>query len=383
MKKNLIKGGKVFNSETSSFENKDIFSDENILQIAPPGKLSDKEKELNVIDARDCYIAPGFIDMHCHVFNHPLFRGQRLNADRIGVEQGVACLVDTGSAGPDTIDAFETFVINTQKTAVFALVNIGSPGLPGIKGGHSSSPELVSLSGAVRAVERHPDWIKGIKVLASASHSGMLGIEAVKIGRKAAQLTNTPLMVHLGNAPPVIEEVLDLLRPGDIVTHAYHGKIGGVLGYGGKIIPEFKAAVERGVIVDIAHGRSSFSFSTCEKAIDQGMPVHTISSDLHMGNINRYVISLARTMSKFRALGLSLESVTDAVTRAPAQALGLHTAGFGAIKEGGPTHLTLFRELDKEVEVEDAEGEKRMLHRWIEPHLVMIHGESFQPFQPL
>ena len=85
-----------------------------------------------------------------------------------------------------------------------------------------------------------------------------MGLEAVKIGRKAAEITGTPLMVHIGNAPPLVDDVLDLLRPGDIVTHAYHGKTGGVLGYNDLVIPQFRAAVERGVIVDIAHGRSSF-----------------------------------------------------------------------------------------------------------------------------
>ena len=73
------------------------------------------------------------------------------------VRQGVACVVDTGSAGPTTIDAFETFVRDTQHTHAYALCNIGSPGLPGIDGGHASRPELVSLSGTVKAIERHPD----------------------------------------------------------------------------------------------------------------------------------------------------------------------------------------------------------------------------------
>lgn len=381
-KKILIQGGKLFDTVKGSFSPQDIVIEGQLIRNIGPGSSNNFSGD-HIIDASGCYISPGFIDMHCHIFDHPLFRPKRLNADRIGIEQGVACLVDTGSAGPDTIDAFEQFVINTQETKVFSLVNIGSPGLPGIKGGHSASPALVSLSGTVKAVERHPEWIKGVKVLASSSHTGMLGIEAVKIGRKAAALTNTPLMVHLGNAPPVIEEVLELLRPGDIVTHAYHGKIGGVLGYQDKVIPEFREAVERGVIVDIAHGRSSFSFSTCEKAMDQGMPVHTISSDLHMGNINRYVVSLARTMSKFRLLGLSLEEVVKAVTLAPALALDLEEHGFGSIKEDGPANLTIFKEIDKAVEVEDAEGDIRKTSVWIEPLWAIVNGKAFETCQPL
>jgi dihydroorotase len=167
------------------------------------------------------------------------------------------------------------------------------------------------------------------------------------------------------------------MRPGDIVTHAYHGKVGGVLGYGGRVIPEFKAAVDRGVIVDIAHGRSSFSFSTCEKALEQGMPVDTISSDLHMGNINRYVVSLARTMTKFRTLGLSLEDVVKATTLSPATALGLLDRGFGVLEEGKPANISIFRETSEQREVEDSEGNVRTTSSWIEPVYTMVRGELF------
>jgi len=375
----LIKSGQVYDPDQRQFEKIDLLIEDGILV----SKGTVERKADRVIDAAGSYVTPGFIDLHCHIFNHPLFKSSRLNADRIGISQGVACLVDTGSAGPTMIDAFKEFVIDTQQTAAFALCNIGSPGLPHISGGHSSRPELVSLSGTVKAIERHPDWIRGVKVLASSSHTGLLGLEAVKIGRKAADLTGTPLMVHLGNAPPVIEDVLNMMKPGDILTHAYHGKVGGVLGYQDQIIPEFKAAVERGVIVDIAHGRSSFAFSTCEKAMDQGMPVHTISSDLHGGNVDRYVVSLARTMSKFRLLGLSLEEVVHAVTKAPADALNLGDFGFGQLKEGGAANITIFQEQDTEVQVEDSEGDVRTCSRWIKPSHVMVRGDLFIPDSPL
>ncbi|HKI74617.1 MAG TPA: amidohydrolase/deacetylase family metallohydrolase [Pseudomonadales bacterium] len=370
----LISGGLVFDHVSGNFSPRDLLVDgDRIADIAPS---IDKPAD-NTIDASGKYVSPGFIDLHCHIFDHPLFRTTRLAADRIGVTQGVACLIDTGSAGPTTIDAFKQFVIDTQETAAFALCNVGSPGLPGIEGGHSSRPDLISLSGTVKAIERNPEWILGVKVLASSSHTGLMGIEAVKIGRKAAEITGTPLMVHIGNAPPVVDEVLDLLRPGDIVTHAYHGKVGGVLGHKDKVIPQFRAAVERGVIVDIAHGRSSFAFRTCEKALEQGMPVHTISSDLHGGNVHRYVVSLARTMSKFRLLGLPLNDIVRAVTVAPANALGLDRFGFGTLEVGKPANITIFEEQDKAVEVEDAEGDTRTTAQWIAPLHVIVRGKLF------
>jgi dihydroorotase len=380
VKSTLIKNGLVYAIEARQFQPKDLLIEDKRISAIESQITAEADV---TIDASNLHIAPGFIDLHCHIFNHPLFKSGRLPADRIGVNQGVACLLDTGSAGPTTIDAFKEFVIDTQSTATYALCNIGSPGQPGIAGGHSAKPELVSLSGTVKAIERNPDWILGVKVLASSSHTGLMGLEAVKIGRKAAEIAGTPLMVHIGNAPPVVDDVLDLLRPGDIVTHAYHGKTGGVLGYNDMVIPQFRAAVERGVIVDIAHGRSSFSYETCEKALAQGMPIHTISSDLHGGNINRYVVSLARTMSKFRTLGLSLEDVIEAVTVNPAKAVGLDKKSFGQLNVGQPANLTVFAETDRAVEMEDAEGEIRISKNWIEPRMVFINGACFDTTEVL
>jgi len=181
-------------------------------------------------------------------------------------------------------------------------------------------------------------------------------------------------MLHIGNAPPVIDDVLDLLRPGDIITHTYHGKVGGVLTYKNKVLPAFRAAIERGVYADIGHGQASFSFRTCELALEQGMPVHTISSDLHAGNVNKYAFSLARTMSKLLALGLSLADVVRAVTVTPAKILHLDERGFGTLAVGAPAHVTVFDVLDEPRELEDAERDKRTVKQWIAPRGVFVDG---------
>jgi dihydroorotase len=297
-------------------------------------------------------------------------------ADRIGIGQGVAAVVDAGSSGAVTIDAFESTVLANQLTRVFAFINIGSPGLPNLGVGHASRPELCDLEGVVRAFDTYGDWLVGVKVLASQSHTGSFGIEAVKLARKAAELVNKPLMLHVGNAPPLIDDVLDLLREGDIVTHTYHGKVGGVLGYGGKVIPAFRSAVDRGVIVDLGHGRSSFSFRVCESALEQGLPLHSISSDLHRGNVERYVVSLVRTMTKMRTLGMSLMDVVQRVTCNPARAIGIDKYGFGVLKPGTTPALTVFREVAGAVELEDADGESRVTESHLEPVGVVL-GDTY------
>jgi dihydroorotase len=190
-------------------------------------------------------------------------------------------------------------------------------------------------------------------------------------------------MAHIGNAPPVLDETLSLLRAGDIVTHAYHGKIGGALSRHGEALPALRDAVERGVIVDIGHGRSSFSFATCEQALAEGLPVHTISTDIHRGNIDRYVVSLARTMSKLMLLGLSLEEVVSAVTVTPAQALRLDRDGHGTLAVGRSAHITIFRIRDEPIELEDSTGETRTAEQWLDPLAAFSRGERFDRDLPI
>jgi len=380
MSATVLRGGRLYDADAHTFSAGDLLIVDG--RVAGLGQV-ECPAGADIVEVAGSYVAPGFIDSHTHVFSHPLFKHSRLAADRIGVQQGVACVVDAGSSGAVTIDAFPAFVRNTQQTRTYAFINIGSPGLPNLGGGHASRPELLDLPGVVKAFDRHGDWLLGVKVLASATHTGAYGEQAVRMARKAAELVGRPLMLHIGNAPPVVDDVLDLLRPGDIVTHAYHGKVGGALTHGDRVLPAFRAAVERGVWVDIAHGRASFSFRTCERAMAQGMPVHSISSDLHDGNVDRYVVSLARTMTKMLAIGLSLEDVVRAVTVTPARMLHLDERGFGRLEIDAPAHVTVFDVRDEPHDVEDSEGERRTLDRWIAPCRTFVDGRSFDVVAPL
>lgn len=373
----LIRGGQIYDPAKHAFNVGDVLIDGT--RVAAIGNVdASLAAGATVVDAAGAYVSAGFIDSHTHIFAHPLFRTSRLNADRIGVQQGVACCVDAGSFGASMVDAFPEFVHKTQQTRAYAFINIGSPGLPNVGGGHASRPDLCDLPGVVKAFDRHGDWLVGVKVLASSSHTEAFGEQAVKLARKAAELVDRPLMLHIGNAPPVIDDVLDLMRPGDTITHTYHGKVGGVLTYKNKVLPAFRAAIERGVFTDIGHGQASFSFRTCELALSQGMPVHSISSDLHAGNVTRYAISLSRTMSKLLALGVTLTDVVHAVTATPAKMLRLDARGFGTLTVGGPAHVTIFDVRDEVHELEDAEGEKRTAKQWIVPRAVFVDGRHHE-----
>ena len=113
------------------------------------------------------------------------------------------------------------------------------------------------------------------------------------------------------------------------------------------------------------------------------MPVHTISSDLHRGNVERHAVSLARTMTKLRALGMPLVDTVRAVTVNPARAAGLEERGFGRLRAGDPARVTVFDEVAEDTEIEDATGEVRTATRRIETRGVAVGSRYFERTQPL
>ncbi|MDA0350732.1 MAG: amidohydrolase family protein [Chloroflexi bacterium] len=335
-------------------------------------------------DAGGMYVSPGWIDGHSRGWSGNRTREQNLRADQFGVDQGVVAIVEAGSMGAPTADEFPAGMIEGASTKVFGAINIGSSGAPGLEGGHSSRWEYVSLEQTVAAVELHRDWMRGIKVQASSSHTGLLGLEAVKIARKAAELTGLPLMAHIGNAPPLLEDVLALLRRGDIVTHTYHGKVGGILERDGTPIRAFLEAVERGVIVATSHGRASYSFAVAERAVKElGLPLDIISTDMHPGNIEHYSRSIAHNLTKALMLGLSIEQVVQAVTINPARAWRLDADGLGSLAVGRPAHVTVFRVNDEPLEVTDTLDEVRTAPRWVEPVAAWVDGRRFDRTAPI
>ena len=149
-----------------------------------------------------------------------------------------------------------------------------------------------------------------------------------------------------------------MLKPGDLVTHCYTGREGGILDERDRILPDVRRAIENGILLDVGHGVGSFAFRTAKKAFSQGVLPGTISSDLHQGNINGPVYDLATTLSKFLHLGVSLEEVLRRVTANPAKALAF-PSGSGSLKVGSIADAAVFELRDAPWEMVDSVGDKR------------------------
>jgi len=176
-------------------------------------------------------------------------------------------------------------------------------------------------------VEQYGDNIVGLKVRASGSVVGRMGMEPLRVGVKTARELKLPLTVHVGNYPPALTEVLELLGRGDVVTHAFHGKKGGILTEADRIIPEALSARGRGVLFDIGHGAASFSFRVYKKALADGFDCDLISSDLHQENYNGPVYNLPSVVTKVINCGERLEDAITKCTSAPARCYGLKDIG--------------------------------------------------------
>lgn len=303
-----------------------------IERAIPVGRLQEPE----------IFLSPGWIDFHTHVYHGASMDG--LSADSIGLKTGVHLVVDAGSAGCSNILCFRQYVAQTSQTLVKSFINICSYGV--LHRAALSDLNAIDVPGTVKAVEEHRPFIHGIKALASGTKSGALGVIPLKLALLAAREANVPVMVHIGEAPPQVDEVLDLLEDGSILSHCFNGRLGFPWEKDGTPIPAMRRALQRGVILDVAHGKNSFSFDVCRKAINGGYYPDIISTDLH-GDSQSIVHDLATTMTKILWCGMPIEKVIQSVTLAPAKALNLDT---WCDLNGQVTRATLFRLSDKPVD---------------------------------
>lgn len=310
---------------------------------------------VEVLDAAGLIASPGWIDLHTHVFDGAGPSGVHPD-HHAGINTGVTTVVDAGSAGAGSWEAFRERMIKPSATRVLGYLNVSL--MPSSGGPRHGTWDNFAQGKTIPLAEQEAaaGYCVGIKVLASQTHCGNLGITPVKLARQAARLSGTGLMVHIGNAPPVIEDVLNLLDEGDIVTHCWHGKYGGLFGRDKKPLPETLAAVERGVKFDMGHGSASFAFESARYALDAGLPLHAISTDIHRGNVNGPVYDMATTMSKMLHLGFSLPETIRLSTWSPAQLMHRETE-VGSLAIGNNADITLFQVVEGEFALTDSEGQ--------------------------
>ena len=349
----LLKGGHVVDSKNRINGVMDVAVAGG--KIAAVAKSIPAGQAQRVVNATGLYVTPGLVDIHAHVFAGtmgPEYTGAlSVRPDGFTFRSGVTTVVDAGSAGWRNFAEFKQQIIDTSRTRVLAFLNIVGNGMGGGKTTEQDTSDMEPERTAEEA-GRYPGIIVGIKIAHYAGPEWIAVDRAVEAGR----LAKLPVMVDFAEfrkERPFQQLVLEHLRPGDIYTHLYLGAVP-MLDTDGKVLPYLFEARKRGVIFDVGHGAGSFLWRQAVPAVHQGFVPDSISTDLHVNSMNAGMKDMLNVMSKFLALGMSLEDVVARSTWNPAREI--HQEELGHLSVGAPADIAVLRLIKGDFGFLDARG---------------------------
>ena len=367
----VLAGGRVIDPAQGIDGTRDIaFEDGKVAALA---ETIDAAGARQVRDVSGLLVTPGLIDLHTHVY---------WGATAIGVKpapvtarSAATTLIDAGSAGPGNIAGFRAFIIEPSEVRVLAYLNISFAGIfafsKAVMVGESGDLRLLNVDACVEAADANRDLIVGVKVRIGARTSGECGIEPLTLAIEAAEQLGLPVMAHFDQPPPARRQVLDLLRPGDVLTHCFR-PFPDVPLTANEVRTEMSEARHRGVVFDIGHGMGSFGFDVGRAMLDGGFQPDVISSDVHSLSADGPAFDLLVTMSKMLCLGMELPDVINAATARPAEVLG--RPELGALTPGSPGDAAVLALEDGEFDYVDAKGDHLAGTRRLVARDIVLNG---------
>ena len=352
----LVQGGEVIDPAAGLSGVMDVgVAGGKIVAVGPNLPANEARQTLS---AKGRLVTPGLVDIHAHVFVNAHDMGG--HTDHFCTRSGVTTLCDAGSAGSAGFAGLRQVLDHSVRTRVRAFVNLSAIG---IIGGARGTGELhhfpyADPEGCARTISENPDLAIGVKLRFGPGLVWEYSNEPVKLARKAADMAGgVPMMMHITDSPIPLPELIEPMKPGDIVTHCYHGRANGIMGQEKQfVLKEVVEAQRHGIIFDCAHGRNHFSFRMIEKALDQGFLPDTISTDLTMTTATKGPVwDLPTTMSKLLHFGMSLPDIIRRATAAPAKVLG-YEGTVGTLKPGANADISLLELRDGNFDLTDSEG---------------------------
>ncbi len=383
----LIRNANVLDPSQGLSGMRDIGIRYGLIESIQPSIAPDRAQR--VMDAGGKLVTPGLIDLHCHTYPYGSAIG--IPADELVANQCTTTVVSAGDAGANNFAAFRRFVVPASRTRQFAFVHIAVAGLAGFPVPELFNIDYAQPEAAARAIAENADMVLGVKVRMSENVIARHGLEPLRRAIKACELSGVParVMCHIGGVAEkeLMSQILDLFRPGDVLTHCYSGApnvagVGTNIVQDGKLLPAALAAKKRGVLFDIGHGGGSFDYTIAEAAIAQGCLPDTISSDVHVFSGNSPGMPyLPWVMSKLIALGFSLPEVISMATTAPARVIG-RIPKHGTLQLGAPADLSILDLVEGPVTFEDTRNNKREGKQYLRPVGAVVAGVAFgRPYQ--
>jgi predicted amidohydrolase len=368
-----VKGGHVVDPATGESAVRDLWI-VNGRMAEPRQDNGLSVNDLTEIDAAGCYVFPGLIDFHLHMFRGGTEIG--LQPDSALLPQGVTMAVDQGSSGVANCDAFYAGILAKTAIRAFAFLHVCPAGLVTRRYLENIDPANFDPIAIREVFDRYPGVFLGLKVRQSVEIAGNFGLKPLERTLCIADDLGVPVVVHTTDPAGKIEDLASMLRPGDVFSHVYHGRGETILDAAGRIRPAVLQARERGVFFDTADGRVHYGLKQTSLALAREFLPDTISTDLTSISVfSPPVFGLPFIMSKYLALGMSLEDVARSTTHAPAKILGLDTAKHGTLQPGAYADISLFKLKDSNVVLTDKAGESVVLPRILSPQMTLRNGK--------
>ena len=383
----LIRNANVMDPSQGLAGKRDIGIRYGLIEAIEPSIAADRA--LRVMDAGGKLVTPGLIDLHCHTFPYGSAIG--IPADELVAHQCTTTVVSAGDAGANNFAGFRRYAVPASRTRQFAFVHIAVAGLAGFPVPELFNIDYAQVEVAARAVAENADMVLGVKVRMSENVIARHGLEPLKRAIKACEMSGVPakVMCHIGGVADreLMSQILDLFRPGDVLTHCYSGApniagLGTNIVQDGKLLPAALAAKKRGIIFDIGHGGGSFDYTIAEAAIAQGCPPDTISSDVHVFSGNSPGMPyLPWVMSKMVGLGFTLPEVISMATAAPARVIS-RIPKHGTLQIGAPADLSILEIVEGPVSFVDTRENRREGKVFLRPSGTVVAGVAFgRPYQ--
>jgi dihydroorotase len=383
----VIKGGDVLDPSQQLRGRRDIGIRWGVVEAVE--EAIPAERTTKMIDATGKLVTPGLVDLHCHVYPYGSAIG--IPADELVQFQGTTTVVSAGDAGVNNLAALRRFIVAQTRARMYAFLHIANNGLSAFPVAELYNIDNAQVEACAMGLAENPDFLIGVKVRMSENVIFKHGLEPLKRGIQACEMCGWPakMMVHIGGVETreLMSDILNLLRPGDVLTHCYSGapNLAGAftnIVQDGKLLPAALAAKQRGVLFDVGHGGGSFDFTVAEVAMPGGCTPDTISSDIHVFSGNTPGTPfLPNVMSKFLAMGLPLEQVVAMATIAPAKIIN-RAPKIGTLQVGAPGDVTIMDLVEGPVTFVDTRNNKRDGKLLLRPVQTVINGVPFgRPYQ--
>lgn len=402
----LLRGGRVIDPARQLDGMYDVAIKDRRIAAVLPAIAPSSAKES--VDASGKLVLPGLIDTHAHVFQYVTGRFG-LEADLCGVRSGVTCLVDQGGPSCMTLPAFRAHVVEDKYTRTLAFLSAYLVG--GMEGHYYPSlykPDCVDVEATVKSALENRDIVKGIKAHAELGGFARWGIEVIKLAAEIGRRADIPLYIHFGqlwplpetgangvDADSILDQVVPLLKAGDILAHPFTRHPGGFVNREGKVHPVVRQALARGLKTDVGHG-SHFSYRMARIALDAGIVPDTLGADMHGYNTSvprpagtpdahpdtehmffgKVRFSLASAMSSMLALGLTIEQIVPMVTSHPAKMLGME-GEIGTLAPGVDADVSVLHDERGAWTLSDNEGNRVRAERMLRPYFCLRAGRRY------